>query len=417
MASAAQHHEQNVQTLVSAATKVVPPPPALNPLLARGKLKKTNSGGVNKKKNKNKQPADRTELIKDVYRAKQDELEVVSAGGADPAEEGDVLDLADQLLQQLGNQIEQDQSAETAEGGAPIAGSSASSLAVASSTGAALDSRATSREGAPSTTSSHASGHTARERLNDFKDGLKDAFLPNRRSDHGHSSGTASPAGSGEKKMGRQEARKLRKEQEMERQRQEAAAEVAAENDNSIEAERAAIGAQCRKLQLHIKEIDPDGHCMYSAIADQANFLKISTAPETYHSTRKHAADYMRTHPDDFLPFLPSEVDPENMMGPDEFRRYCDTVEKTAEWGGEPEIRALSLHYQAPVIVVQAGTDMVEHGSDFPRERAMLISYHRKMYGLGEHYNSLRPSTHGAPHVLPPAPAATDPIGHRVAAA
>ena len=81
---------------------------------------------------------------------------------------------------------------------------------------------------------------------------------------------------------------------------------------------------------------------------------------ETYQSTRKHAADYMRTHPDDFLPFLPSEDDPENMMGPgksfrapygqnlsphcphcapDEFRRYCDTVEKTAEWGGEPEVR------------------------------------------------------------------------------
>lgn len=179
---------------------------------------------------------------------------------------------------------------------------------------------------------------------------------------------------------------------------------------------------------------------MYSAIADQANFLKLSVRTrmhadttnrladanprartlqpekETYQSTRKHAADYMRTHPDDFLPFLPSEEHPDNMMGPgkflhallrrdgilipilhapDEFRRYCDTVEKTAEWGGEPEvrrfgsfrsaplldlhgallqIRALSLYYQAPVIVVQAGTDMVEHGSDFPRERAMLIS-------------------------------------------
>lgn len=38
------------------------------------------------------------------------------------------------------------------------------------------------------------------------------------------------------------------------------------------------------------------------------------------------------------------------------------------------QIRALSLYYKAPIIVVQAGTDMVEHGSDFPRERAMLIS-------------------------------------------
>ncbi|KWU46966.1 OTU-domain-containing protein [Rhodotorula sp. JG-1b] len=431
MASApAQQHEQNVDTLVSAATKVVPPPPALNPLLARGKLRKTNSGGVGKKKNsKNSKPPapTRTELIKDVYQAKQGELEVVSAGGADPAEEGDVLDLADQLLQQLGDQIEEDQQQRT-EGAAPPSASSLNAAAAASSTGAAVDSRKTTSTGAmspvPSTASSHAShgsGQTARERLHDFKDGLKDAFMPNRKSDSASSSGTNSllggSGGNGEKKMGRQEARKLRKAQAMEQQRQEAAAEVAAENDNSIEAERTAIGAQCRKLHLHIKEIEPDGHCMYSAIADQANFLKLSQPEkETYQTTRKHAADYMRTHPDDFLPFLPSEEDPENMMGPDEFRRYCDTVEKTAEWGGEPEIRALSLYYKAPIIVVQAGTDMVEHGSDFPRERAMLISYHRKMYGLGEHYNSLRPSTHGAPHVLPPAPAATDPIGQRVIA-
>lgn len=39
------------------------------------------------------------------------------------------------------------------------------------------------------------------------------------------------------------------------------------------------------------------------------------------------------------------------------------------------QIRALSLHYQAPIIVIQAGSDMVEHGPDFPRERALLISW------------------------------------------
>jgi OTU domain-containing protein 6 len=224
MASApAQQHEQNVDTLVSAATKVVPPPPALNPLLARGKLKKTNSGGVGKKKNSkgSKQPAPtRTELIKDVYQAKQGELEVVSAGGADPAEEGDVLDLADQLLQQLGDQIEEDQQQRT-EGAAPPSASSLNVAAPASSTGAAVDSRKTTATGAmspaPSTASSHVShgsGQTARERLHDFKDGLKDAFMPNRKSDSASSSGTGSllggSGGNGEKKMGRQEARKVR---------------------------------------------------------------------------------------------------------------------------------------------------------------------------------------------------------------
>ncbi|GAA6013843.1 hypothetical protein JCM10207_008210 [Rhodosporidiobolus poonsookiae] len=358
-ATAAAHHEHNKATLVEAAASTgARTPPALNPLLARGKLKKKSAPAKNNKKN-------RVELVKDVYKAKQDELEVVSSGGPDPAEEGEVLDLADQLLEQLGGQLEDDQAAEVAQAQAQGQGE-----------GKPLS---------PSSTHSGASSST-RDRLHDFKEGMKDAFLPNRHSE-----------GNGDRKVGRQEMRKLRKANAVEEQRRAAEAEVAAENDRSVEKEKQEIDAQCRKFKVHIKEIEPDGHCMYSAIADQANLLGLSPSKESYQTTRHHAAAYMRTHPDDFLPFLPSEVDPENMMSKDEFSRYCDTVEKTAEWGGEPEIRALSLHYQAPIVVVQAGTEAVEHGEDLPKEKAMLISYHRKMYGLGEHYNSLRPSTHGAP--------------------
>ncbi|KAL7339350.1 amidohydrolase family protein [Rhodotorula toruloides] len=372
--AAAAHHEHNKETLVAAAAAVSPPPPALNPLLARGKLKKPAKGGsAGKGKGKAK-------IVKDVYKAKQDELEVVSAGGVGGGEEGEVLDLADQLLEQLGGQLEDD-----AGNAAPPP---APSKSEPPSRGTPLSPSSTL------TTNSQGSGHSAREMFQGFKEDLRDAFLPSRQS----------PNGNGERKMGRQEARKLRKANAFEQQRREAAAEVAADNDRSVEMEKEAISAQCRKLKVMIKEIEPDGHCMYSAVADQVNFLKLAPSRENYQSIRQNAAAYMRTHPDEFLPFLPSELEPDNMMSPEEFAKYCDTVERTAEWGGEPEIRALSLHYQAPVIVVQAGTDMVEHGSDFPRERAMLISYHRKMYGLGEHYNSLRPTTHGAPHVLPPAP-------------
>lgn len=28
------------------------------------------------------------------------------------------------------------------------------------------------------------------------------------------------------------------------------------------------------------------------------------------------------------------------MMGEEEFGRYCDDVENTVEWGGQPEVRA-----------------------------------------------------------------------------
>ncbi|GAA5895277.1 hypothetical protein JCM8208_005960 [Rhodotorula glutinis] len=381
-AAAAAHHAQNTQTIVAAAAATKPTPSALNPLLARGKLKKPTKGSSAKGKSKAK-------LVKDVTKARQDELNVVSSGGPDPAEEGEVLDLADQLLEQLGGHLDDDPTVST----------------TAPAPGHASTSQPATPSNALSPTPSHGSGHSTRERFNGFKEDLKDAFMPNRNTDT-----------NGERKPNRQHARKLRKADHFEQQRRDAEAEVVAENDRSVEMEKQAIDNQCRKLKVMIKEIEPDGHCMYSAVADQVNFLKLSPEKETHRDTRIKAAAYMRAHPDEFLPFLPSEVDPENMMSPSEFARYCDTVESTAEWGGEPEIRALSLHYEAPVIVVQAGTEMVEHGSDFPRERAMLISYHRKMYGLGEHYNSLRPTTHGAPHVLPPAPTADAPLVARVPA-
>ncbi|GAA6034086.1 hypothetical protein JCM8097_000687 [Rhodosporidiobolus ruineniae] len=369
-ATAAAHHAQNLRTLEDAvAVAGSPTPPAVNPLLARGKLKK--KGSSNKTSTKSKSKA-----VKEVYKAKQDELNVISSGGPDAAEEGEVLDLADQLLEQLGGQLDDDAAAEVATSTEANGGSKGTPLS-------------------PTSTQASSTGGSARERLHDLKEDLKDAFLPNRNSDAG-----------GDRRPNRQQARKLRKAEAVEEQRRQAEAEVAAENDRSVEVEKEAIDAQCRKFKVHIKEIEPDGHCMYSAIADQANLLHLSPNKEDYRSTRHHAASYMRAHPDDFLPFLPSEVDPENMMGQDEFARYCDTVERTAEWGGEPEIRALSLHYQAPIVVVQAGTEAVEHGGDLPKERSMLISYHRKMYGLGEHYNSLRPSTHGAPQ--PAAPPAAD---------
>lgn len=204
--AAAQHHEQNVETIVRAAAQVVPPPPALNPLLARGKLKKSNSSQNTNKKNKNKNKsttaAGRTELIKDVYQAKQDELGVVSAGAGaaavDPHEESEVLDLADQLLQQLGDQVDDDDGTSTEVGG--------STRAVGTHTPSGAMSPA------PSTTSSHAShGSSARERLHDLKEDIKGAFLPNRKADHQSSASPlmAGVSDGGEKKMGRQEARKV----------------------------------------------------------------------------------------------------------------------------------------------------------------------------------------------------------------
>lgn len=107
-------------------------------------------------------------------------------------------------------------------------------------------------------------------------------------------------------------------------------------------------------------------------------------------SVRRAAADYIQAHPDDFIPFLPSLTGEDGIMSPREFEQYCTSIRDTAEWGGEPEILALSRAYGVAIHVVQGGSpSIVKHepeeadakGSD---RSIAFISYHRRMYGLGE---------------------------------
>jgi OTU domain-containing protein 6 len=106
----------------------------------------------------------------------------------------------------------------------------------------------------------------------------------------------------------------------------------------------------------------------------------------------------MRKHPDDFRPFLPcieGEDGPgatkdTGLMSQIDYERYCATVRDTGVWGGEPEIRALCKAYRVPIHVFQTGTPpVVEHipspdSSPGPNAPVVRISYHRRMYGLGE---------------------------------
>ena len=150
---------------------------------------------------------------------------------------------------------------------------------------------------------------------------------------------------------------------------------------------------------LTFAQINPDGHCLYAAIADQLRILNI-VPPffAHYGTTRAAAAAHMMSHPDDFLPFLPSLEGEDGvgagsagLMTPVEYQRYCENVRSSGVWGGEPEILALSRAYNVPIHVVQAGTpNIVVHdpsGNDngaIDDKRVVRISYHRRMYGLGE---------------------------------
>ncbi|GLB34996.1 putative OTU-like cysteine protease [Lyophyllum shimeji] len=159
------------------------------------------------------------------------------------------------------------------------------------------------------------------------------------------------------------------------------------------------IDKVCQEKSLQIYEVNPDGHCLYSAVADQLALLDILPASQAnYAVVRRAASQYMFSHPDDFVPFLAPPVDSDSgVMTPGGFERYCAAIRDTAEWGGEPEILALSRAYKVPIHVIQAGRpSVVVHDPGDPaaakdEKRVVRISYHRRMYGLGEHYNSLRP--------------------------
>ena len=138
---------------------------------------------------------------------------------------------------------------------------------------------------------------------------------------------------------------------------------------------------------------------MFSAVADQLALLGIiPQAQATYATCRAAAANYIHTHMDDFLPFLPSEVGEDaagatdlGLMTRAQFEQYCKTMRDTAVWGGEPEILALSRAFNVPIHVIQGGTPPVvvhdprgDQGSKPGDKGVVYISYHRRMYGLGE---------------------------------
>ncbi|XP_062917541.1 deubiquitinase OTUD6B [Mobula hypostoma] len=170
-----------------------------------------------------------------------------------------------------------------------------------------------------------------------------------------------------------------------EKEREERIAEAEVENLKGaryLENQKLAEILASRKLQ--IKQIPSDGHCMYKAIEDQ---LSNQNSLLTLVELRSLAAEYMRSHVDDFLPFL-TNSNTGDMYTPDEFEKYCHEVASTAAWGGQLELRALSHVLKMPMEVIQADSAPITVGEEYGKKPIILV-YMRHAYGLGEHYNSV----------------------------
>lgn len=169
--------------------------------------------------------------------------------------------------------------------------------------------------------------------------------------------------------------RKREKQREKEMKREK---EIEEENANAGPAPRDVENAQIldrlNPLNLDIKEVTADGHCLYRAVAAHIG--------KDYSDVRSLCASSLQEHEADFSPFAEY-----NESAPD-FPSYVEQVRSSAEWGGHLELRALStaLKKQVHVYSAQSPTALVI-GEEQNEQEPIQLSYHLHYYALGEHYN------------------------------
>lgn len=188
--------------------------------------------------------------------------------------------------------------------------------------------------------------------------------------------------GQGKKRRNRQKERIAKRDAEVARMRKEAEAEAAKQPDLR-KIEQDALDQLCELNHLVPYDIQPDGHCLFASVLDQLNIRHGAQDLDIY-KLRSKACEYIRSHSEDFTPYLFDE----QTMQLQNIDDYTREMEETAKWGGEIEILALSKVFDCPISVLMSGraTHVVNQTGSEPE---LKLVYYKHSYALGEHYNSL----------------------------
>ncbi|CAG9863334.1 unnamed protein product [Phyllotreta striolata] len=149
-----------------------------------------------------------------------------------------------------------------------------------------------------------------------------------------------------------------------------------------------AIKQVLKSMNLKLHNIPADGNCLYLAVNHQLQVTGKST--RSVNDLRKTTADFMRQNKEDFLPFMCNELDESEIVSEEQFENYCKDVATTKLWGGQLELKALSNILKCPIKVIQAAGPPTLQGEQFKGDE-LILTYHRHLYRLGEHYNSTIP--------------------------
>ncbi|XP_046733725.1 deubiquitinase OTUD6B [Diprion similis] len=151
--------------------------------------------------------------------------------------------------------------------------------------------------------------------------------------------------------------------------------------------ETQAIIKILQERHLRIHEIPSDGHCLYNAVSHQLR--EIGEIPLGFKTLRLKTSEYLKANMNDFVPFL-HNAESEETLSPEQYTKYCDDVAGTTAWGGAVELQVLSQVLKCPIEVIQATGSPYVIGEEYKDEgKKVTLTYHRHMYGLGAHYNSV----------------------------
>lgn len=161
--------------------------------------------------------------------------------------------------------------------------------------------------------------------------------------------------------------------------------------DRRLEQEK--LDNNLKKLGLRIFDIDADGDCLYKAIEHQLSIADDAVDRLTYQEIRQATSRYMLDNADNFTPFLVD--DSGELMSPERYKEYCNRIATTKEWGGHLELTAISQICKKPINIYQADSKspIVIEPDIKSSKSPILLSFHKHLYHLGEHYNSLIPSS------------------------
>jgi OTU domain-containing protein 6 len=199
--------------------------------------------------------------------------------------------------------------------------------------------------------------------------------------------------------------RKRKNAQAKEKAREEQIAKEMAEAPDPRQIEIDAImELYLTGAKLEIEEVRADGNCLYRAIAKQMELMvddgigskseggaaaELAEEKFDFMNMREICAQELWERKEEYEPFADlDEVKVENFEG------YVDKVRDSSEWGGHLELRALAQKLSRTIVVysTEGPLEIVGGnggGGNSGGEGVIRLSFHKKYYALGEHYNSV----------------------------